>query len=146
MKKYLLICLAGATMSGPVLARNMEYKLNFSDVLASVEAKAKLDQSVTFRFGENTTPDGAQRKGDRVIKRAGKGEDRNDDLVACDRAALSALVFLQQEAKKVSADAVVEIVSYYKNIVFSSSTSFECHAGNGGATVVLKAVYVTLPK
>jgi hypothetical protein len=39
--------------------------------------------------------------------------------------------------KKLSANAVVNIISYYKKVEMSSATEFECHAGPG-AHVFLK--------
>jgi len=38
---------------------------------------------------------------------------------------------LQKRAKKLSANAVVNIISYYKKVEMSSATEFECHAGSG---------------
>ena len=42
---------------------------------------------------------------------------------------LSAMLALQKRAQSVGADAVVNIVSNYKNIENSSATEFECHEG-----------------
>lgn len=42
---------------------------------------------------------------------------------------LAALVKFQKRAKKADANAVVNIVSYYKNTEMSSATEFECHTG-----------------
>jgi hypothetical protein len=35
----------------------------------------------------------------------------------------------QKRAKKLSANAAVNIISYYKKVDMASATEFECHAG-----------------
>ena len=54
---------------------------------------------------------------------------RTDDEKARNAALLAALVDFQKRAKQAGANAVVNIVSYYKNVEMSSPTEFECHAG-----------------
>ena len=146
MKKSLIACLIAATMAAPALARNTELKLNLSDVLESAEAKAHLDGSVKFYFGENTIPAHAEKKGEEVIGKIAKGASRNDDLTACRNAAVDALAALQDRAKQVGANAVVNIVSYYKNNTFASATQYECHAGGTGGHLTFKGTLVVLPK
>jgi uncharacterized protein YbjQ (UPF0145 family) len=146
MRKSLVACLIAATMVAPALARNTEYKLNLADVLNSSAAKARLDGSIAFYFGDNTMPAGAERKGDDVMNRIAKGDRQNDDLTACMNAALDALVGLQDRARQLGANAVVNIVSYYKNNTFSSATQYECHAGGTGGHLTFRAVYAVVPK
>ncbi|HJW11797.1 MAG TPA: excinuclease ATPase subunit, partial [Albitalea sp.] len=112
MKKSLIAGLIVATLAAPALARNTELKLNLSDVLESAEAKARLDGSVKFYFGDNTMPAHAEKKGEEVIGKIAKGTHRNDDFSACRNAAVEALGALQDRAKQVGANAVVNIVSY----------------------------------
>ncbi|WP_372524506.1 excinuclease ATPase subunit [Piscinibacter sp.] len=145
MKKSLVLCLMAATLAAPALARNTEYKLSLADVMGSPEAKAKLDGSVKFYFGEKTMPAGAERKGDDVINRIAKGAGRNDDINACKAAAVDALAGLQERAKQLGANAVVDIVSYYKNTTFSSATEYECHAGGTGGHLTFRATFVSVP-
>src|SRR5690349_11883561 len=114
MKKTLALCLVAAALAAPALARNSQLMLNWSDVMDSPEAKQRLDGSVKFMFGENTMPKGAERRGEDIVNRIAKGSSRNDDLTACQHAAVEALAELQQKAKAAGADAVVNVVSYYK--------------------------------
>jgi uncharacterized protein YbjQ (UPF0145 family) len=51
---------------------------------------------------------------------------------------------LQQRAKELGADAVVNIVSNYKNEEMSSETEFECHDGAMMSGVALKGEFVKL--
>ena len=64
-----------------------------------------------------------------------------DDTFGCKWAALSALIALQEKAKQQGANAVIDIVSYYKKDVFSSPTEYECHAGAVIIGVALKGTY-----
>ena len=63
------------------------------------------------------------------------------DEEACRWAALSALLAFQKNAKERGANAVVDIVSYYKKNEFRSATNFECFAGSFVAGVALKGTY-----
>jgi hypothetical protein len=171
MKTSLVLCLLAATLAAPALARNTTYMLPLADVVDSPEAKARLDGSVKFHFGEKTLPAGAELKGFDVISRIGKAStwrgtsagnnagggpppvsatrasnEKDDDIAACKAAALDALVALQDKAKQLGANAVVEFVSYYKNTTFSSATEYECHAGATGGHLTFKATYAVLPK
>jgi uncharacterized protein YbjQ (UPF0145 family) len=147
MRKSVALCLLAATLAGPALARNSAYMLNWSDVMDSPEAKQQLDGTVKFMFGDKTMPAGAERKaGDQIVSRIAKGKDRSDDITACKAAALGALVDLQQKAKQMDADAVVDVVSFYKNSTFASATQYECHAGGTGGHLTFKASFAKLRK
>jgi uncharacterized protein YbjQ (UPF0145 family) len=65
------------------------------------------------------------------------------DEVGCRWAALAALIQFQERAKEVGANAVVDIVSYYKKDEFKSATEYECH---GGAVIIGVALKGTLAK
>jgi hypothetical protein len=42
------------------------------------------------------------------------------------------------------ANAVINIISYYKNVEVSSTTEFECHEGSGYMAVALKGDFVKM--
>jgi uncharacterized protein YbjQ (UPF0145 family) len=147
MKKPLAICLIAVTLAVPAMARNTQLMLNWSDVMDSPEAKQQLDGTVKFIFGDKSMPAHAERKGgEQIVNRIAKGKTRNDDIEACKLAALQALVELQQKAKQADADAVVDVVSYYKNNTFASATQYECHAGGTGGHLTFKASLAKLRK
>jgi uncharacterized protein YbjQ (UPF0145 family) len=75
----------------------------------------------------------------------GLGPRPADDQKSCNAAFLLALVDLQKRAKKRSANAVVNIVSYYKKVEISSAIEFECHAGSG-AHVFLKGDFAKVAR
>lgn len=140
MKRVLVAsCLAGL-VSMPAVARDTEYKLPLADVLAMPEAKAKLDDSFGFHLSGAKAPKIVERLGEGVSNRKTNGVGK-DDEVACRWAALSALIALQDSAKQKGANAVVDIVSYYKKKTFVSATDYECHAGAMIVGVTLKGVY-----
>jgi hypothetical protein len=112
----------------PVHARDDKYLLPIKAALESTDAREKPDGSVKFFFGKQSTPQIVTKLGNHSPH--GKANSRGtDDEKACKAAFLAALVDFQKRAKKAGANAVVNIVSYYKNVEMSSTTEFECHAG-----------------
>jgi uncharacterized protein YbjQ (UPF0145 family) len=56
----------------------------------------------------------------------------------------TALLQMQQAARDMGGNAVVNIESFYKRKVFRSNDQFECHAGNIVAGVALRGDVVKL--
>ncbi|MCK7500426.1 MAG: excinuclease ATPase subunit [Comamonadaceae bacterium] len=145
MKKMLLLatlCTA-AVLATPAMARDTEYKLPLEDVLTMPEAQGKLDGSVKFYLKGQKTPKVLERKGDDVANKKTNGVGK-DDVFACRWAALSALLAFQESAKRHGANAVVDLVSYYKRDEFASPTDYECHAGAVVVGVTLKGTYAKI--
>lgn len=123
-------------------ARDDKYILPIKAALDSAEPRQKTDGSVKFFFGKHSTPPIASNLGS--VKPHGKARTRrSDDIEACNVAFLAALMDFQQRAKKAGANAVVNIVSYYKNIEMASATEFECHAG-AAAHAILRGDLIKL--
>lgn len=112
----------------PAQARNVKYLLPIKAALESTDAREKPDGSVKFFFGKQPTPPIVTNLG-KVAPHGKARTRRTDDEKACNEAFLAALVDFQKRAKNAGANAVVNIVSYYKNVEMSSPTEFECHAG-----------------
>lgn len=55
---------------------------------------------------------------------------------------MSALIVLQEGARKRGADAVVDVVSYYKKHTYADPAKVECHAGAVVAGIALKGTFV----
>ena len=108
------------------------------------EAKEKLDGSVKFFLAGQKTPKVLQKMGDDISNKKTNGANKTDE-VACKWAVLSALVAFQDKAKSMGANAVVDMVSYYKRNTFSSPTEYECHAGGIIVGVALKGTYAKIP-
>ncbi|MNT94475.1 hypothetical protein D3C72_2361760 [compost metagenome] len=75
-----------------------------------------------------------------VSNRKTNGVGKSDED-GCRWAALSALIALQETAKSLGANAVIDIVSYYKKNEVASPTDYECHAGAVVVGVALKGTY-----
>lgn len=146
MKRVVLGALVFAAWAGSALAANNLVMVKWEDALGSPEGQAQIDRSITFKFGANTMPTGADRKaGDVIIKMIKKGNDRRDDVTACRRAGAAALAELATRAKQAGADGAVNVVSHWRDVVQpSSATEYECHAGGTGGHVQFKGDLVKL--
>jgi uncharacterized protein YbjQ (UPF0145 family) len=141
MKNALL--LLALLAASPALARDTVVKIKLADVLALPDAKAKLDGSVKFYLDGQQKPAVTKTLGSGVTNKKTNSVGKSDEF-ACKWAALSALISLQEAAKKNGANAVVNIVSYYKKVEFKSDSEIECHAGSFVTGVALKGDYATV--
>lgn len=142
MKNLLLAgcALSVSLVASPALARDTKLILPIASVLSMPEAQAQLSPDIKFYFGASKAPAGEQR-GEVVVNPKTNAANKGDEA-ACRWVMLTALVDLQNNARKVGANAVVNVESYYKKIVFSSPTEFECHAGAIMAGVALRGQMV----
>ena len=131
---------ASALLSAPAHARDTKYMLPMQEVLDMPEAKEKLDDSFRFYLSGQKTPNVLQRMDSGVSNRKTNGVGKSDED-GCRWAALSALIALQETAKSQGANAVIDIVSYYKKNEVASPTDYECHAGAVVVGVALKGTY-----
>ncbi|MFS8978022.1 excinuclease ATPase subunit [Cupriavidus necator] len=131
---------ASALLSAPAHARDTKYMLPMQEVLDMPEAKEKLDDSFRFYLSGQKTPKVLQRMDSGVSNRKTNGVGKSDED-GCRWAALSALIALQETAKSQGANAVIDIVSYYKKNEVASPTDYECHAGAVVVGVALKGTY-----
>ncbi|OZI29915.1 excinuclease [Bordetella genomosp. 10] len=125
-----LACVAGAQAADRMSMNS------FQAAVDAGKADGKLDGSVKFYLA-GTGPKGKVLQANVVTNRKTNAFGKSDET-ACSWAAMSALISLQEAAKKVGANAVVNIVSYYKKNVNQSATQYECHAGAVVAGVALK--------
>lgn len=135
----LTLC-AGALLASPASARDTKYMLPLKEVLDMPEAKEKLDDSFRFYLSGQKTPKVLERLDSGVSNRKTNSVGKRDKD-SCRWAALSALIALQDTAKTKGANAVVDIVSYYKKNEVASPTDYECHAGAVVVGVALKGTY-----
>ena len=141
MNKTLIIALA-ALLAAPVAhARETRVELPLQELVASADARAAgIDGSVRFYLAGQKLPKVASRMGEDVTNRKTNAANKSDEQ-ACRWVALSALKALQDGARARGANAVVDIVSYYKKNEFKSASNYECHAGSILAGVALKGTY-----
>ena len=145
MNKTLVIALA-ALLAAPVAhARETRVELPLQELVDSADAKAAgIDGSVRFYLAGQKTPKVASRMGDDVTNKKTNAANKSDEQ-ACRWVALSALRALQDGAKSRGANAVVDIVSFYKRNEFKSASNYECYAGTILAGVALKGTYAKVP-
>jgi uncharacterized protein YbjQ (UPF0145 family) len=137
------VLLAVLAAIAPAYARDTKHILPITTALATKDAEEKLDGSVKFFFGNQEHPNIMTKLGTDVSNRKTNAFGKSDEK-ACNWAFLSAMVALEKRAKQLGANAVVNIVSYYKRIEMSSTTEFECHAGAVIAGVALKGDFVKI--
>ena len=141
MRRFALIAATALlAVASTANARETRVELPLHDLINSPEAKAAgIDGSVRFFLaGEKVNVQ--QRLGEDVTNKKTNAANKSD-AEACNWVALSALKALQDGAKSRGANAVVDIVSYYKKNEFKSTTNFECYAGAILAGVALKGTY-----
>lgn len=142
MKTALATVLATLLLASgaPAFARDDAHMLPLKDVVELGKAEGKLDGSVAFYLEGQKTPKVVQKMSSDVSNKktnsAGKTVDR-----ACQWAALSALIAFQEKAKQIGANAVIDMVSYYKKNTKTSATDYECHDGAFVTGVTLKGNY-----
>ena len=130
----LLLC----ALPGLSQARDTTHYLPFEKVVTQMTAENKLDGSVKFYLA------GVQPKGKvTVVSPAAVTNKKTNafnktDEAACEWALQSALLTMQDAARKVGANAVTNIGSYYKRNERKDATTYEGHAGAVMAGVALK--------
>lgn len=140
MKKMLFVAaLLAASFSAS--AADTMIRLPIAGAMAVNDAEKRLDEGVKFYFAGQPTPKVLTKiTSDKTSQRTngfGKSAEKS-----CNWVFLSAMLALQKRAKEVGANAVINIVSNYKDNVMSSPTEFECADGAIMAGVALKADFV----
>ena len=137
------VALVAGTIAHGAQARDTEYHLPIAEAMKDAELKRHLGNDVAYYFGGQPTPPVGKTFGEFVTNKKTNAFGK-PDIVACRWAMLSALLQLRERAKQLGADAVVNIVSYYKKDTNSSTTEYVCHAGAVIAGVALKGTFVKL--
>ncbi|MBS0537590.1 MAG: excinuclease ATPase subunit [Proteobacteria bacterium] len=142
MQRLLLLAAIGSVVLGSVAhARDTEYRLPVAEAIQDAEVRKNLGTDVAFYFSGQPNPPVAKSFGEFVTNKKTNSVGR-PDLVACRWAMLSALLQLRDRARQLGADAVINIVSYYKKETTASATDYVCHAGAVVAGVALKGTFV----
>ncbi|MEK0267561.1 excinuclease ATPase subunit [Stenotrophomonas rhizophila] len=140
MRRFALIAATALlAVASTAQARDTRVEQSLHELVNSAEARnVGIDGSVKFYLaGEKVSV--LQRLGEDVTNKKTNAANKSD-AEAC-RWVASALRALQDGAKSRGANAVVDIVSYYKKNEFKSTTNYECYAGTILAGVALKGTY-----
>ncbi len=145
MKKLATALLAATIVlySAQAVSRDDRLRFSIEDALSTEAAKQKLDAGIRFYFGAQGHGPIAQKFGQFASNKKTNAFNKSDQK-ACEWAFLSALISLQQRAVKEGGNAVINIISNYKNVEFKSDTEFECGAGALMAGSALKGTVVKL--
>jgi hypothetical protein len=116
-------------LASPAGARDDRILLPIRDALDVPDARDKLDRGVRLHFGGKFA--GSVGK-DLGVWKSNKRANSflRDDKVACERAFLSAILSLQNRARKMGGNAVINITSNYRHEPMSSPSEYTC--GTGG--------------
>ncbi|MGL6157238.1 MAG: excinuclease ABC subunit A, partial [Ralstonia mannitolilytica] len=87
----------------------------------------------------------AKSMGEIATNKKTNGVGRSDEA-ACQYVFLSAVLALQERARQMGGNAVINIKSNYKNNLTESATEFTCGSGALMSGVALKGEVVTLKK
>jgi uncharacterized protein YbjQ (UPF0145 family) len=135
------VALALLVFASAAHAADRKVMLPIQVALASNSAEARLGDAVKFYFGSQQTPAVVKRLAVDQTSQKTNAFGKSDET-ACNWVFLSAMRQLEKRARELGANAVVNIVSNYRNVVYSSETEFECHAGALMAGVALKGEFV----
>ncbi|WP_448091662.1 excinuclease [Pseudomonas lini] len=130
----LLIC----AMPGISQARDTAVYLPFDKAVAEATRAGKIDGSVKFYLAGNTPTGNVTVLSTGAVTNKKTNAFNKSDEVACEWVAQSAIISLHQAAKNAGANAVTNIVSFYKKNERKDAKTYECHAGAIMAGVALK--------
>ena len=145
MRLALIVIAAVLIIPGGVSAPDDHLMFSLSDALGTQDAKARLNQGVSFHFGSQSHGKVVQNYGEFTSNKKTNAFNKSDKQ-ACEWAFLSAMLTFQQRAQQLGGNAVINIRSYYRKNTVSSETQYECGAGNVVAGVTFIGDVVKLEK
>lgn len=140
---YLAALLAMLLPGTHAFARDDQKMHPIEDALNSAAAKEKLDPVIKLYFGSQTVPVTEKNYGEWKTNKKTNGFNKSD-REACEWTFLSALLELQERARKEGGNAIIHIKSNYKNKETSSETEYMCGSGALMSGVALKGDVVKL--
>lgn len=139
----LIACLFAALFALPVFARNDYNMYPIDDALNTPAARDKLDTGVRLYFAGQKHPAIAKTLGEWKTNKKTNAFNKSDKE-ACEWTFLSAILELQERARKEGGNAVINIKSNYKSIETKSSKEYMCGNGALMAGVAFKGTVVKL--
>jgi len=124
-------------------ARDTAVHLNFDNAVQQAIQAGVLDGSVRFYLAGTDIPGTVSRLNETITNQKTNAFAKSD-AVACDHVLRSALIRLQNAAKNAGANAVVDIVSFYKRNEYRDVQHYQCHAGGVLAGVALKGTIANI--
>lgn len=128
---------------GEAEGRNVELFVPIADAMAATDIPDRPTGTVKFFFATEKSPEVLKNLGS-YLAAPRTGASGRSDQRACHEAFLWTLVQMEKRAQRVGANAIVNIVSYYRKKEVANATQFECHVGNVIVTVWLKGDLVKI--
>jgi len=122
------VCLS--LCASDVLARDTMQTFPIQTVLDLGKGNGKLGGDIAFYFSDQPHPAIEAPLSRGVVTNKKTNSLNKSDVEACNQTMLSALIELQERARREGGNAVVNIASYYKNNRFESRDEFQCAGGN----------------
>ncbi|HEX6768297.1 MAG TPA: hypothetical protein VF208_03005, partial [Candidatus Binatia bacterium] len=131
------------SMAGRAHGRNVELLVPSADAMVATDVSNRPTGVVKFFIATQKYPEILRHLGSYLATpRSGAGG--LSDQRACHEAFHWTRVDLEKRAQRAGANAVVNIVSYYRKKEMASAVEFECHVGNVIVTVWLKGDLVKI--
>jgi uncharacterized protein YbjQ (UPF0145 family) len=137
---YLVIALVALGINTTASARDTRHRLPIKAALAKGQSNDKVSKDIKLYFGNQKAPSGKDLGTYTSNKKTNAANKSDED--ACDIAFLSAIIALQDRARKEGGNAVTNIHSVYKNENVVSTTEYLCGAGAIMAGVALRGTVV----
>jgi uncharacterized protein YbjQ (UPF0145 family) len=138
-----VLVLAGASTA---MARDDRLMFPVKDGLEKGKTtKDRIDPEIRLYFGKQT-PQGIERRLGEFTSNRKTNATNKTDKEACEISFVSALVSLQQRARKEGGNAVINIASVYRNENRESATEYLCGAGTFVSGVALRGTVAKLKK
>jgi uncharacterized protein YbjQ (UPF0145 family) len=135
-----------ALAASPALARDDRLMFPVSAGMEKGKStKDRIDPQIRLYFGKQKSPVVERRLGEFTANRKTNATNKTDKE-ACEISFVSAVISLQQRARREGGDAIINVHSVYKNENRGSATEYLCGAGTFVAGVALRGTVVKLKK
>lgn len=133
-----------AIAASPALARDDRLMFPVSEGMEKGKStKDRIDPDIRVFFGKQKSPAVERKLGEFTANRKTNATNKTDKE-ACEISFVSAVISLQQRARREGGDAVVNVHSVYKNEFRESDTEYLCGAGTFVSGVALRGTVVKL--
>ncbi|KAA8733865.1 excinuclease [Acinetobacter qingfengensis] len=139
LKRTIMLGLFAAVASTSY-AKDEPHHFNFNQAVQNATDAGAIDGSVKFYLAD-TRSGGKLIRANVITNRKTNGFAKSAET-SCDWAIRAALIQLQQSAKAQGANAVTNIVSYFRKNEYRSRTDYECYKGTAVSAVTLKGDFV----
>lgn len=147
MKSTVSVAAAAAILAvaaSPALARDDRLMFPVAEGMEKGKStKDRIDPDIRLFFGKQKTPAVEKKMGEFTANRKTNATNKTDKE-ACEISFVSAVISLQQRARREGGDAVINIESVYRNENRDSTTEYLCGAGTFAAGVALRGTVVKL--